>query len=158
MAYRITGRVFAISQTRSSQSKSGNSYTMRDLVITIRKFDPYTGQPSDDMGNTPKFTFMNDRCQQLDNIKVGDIVIVHFDISGREYQKDGRTEYITDIRPFRVELLTNTINQQSQNAQPQAAPMTSQQTSAYQQPNPQQQSFYQPQTAQMNANKDDMPF
>ncbi len=158
MAYRITGRVFAISQTRSSQSKSGNSYTMRDLVITIRKFDPYTGQPSDDTGNTPKFTFMNDRCQQLDNIKVGDIVIVHFDISGREYQKDGRTEYITDIRPFRVELLTNTIYQQSHNAQPQAAPMTTQQTSACQQPYPQQQSFYQPQTAQMNAYKDDMPF
>lgn len=130
MAYKISGTVFAIGQTQSFQSKSGNPYKMRDLIITIRKFDPYTGQPSDDIGNTPKFTFMGEKCQQLDNINVGDIVVVHFDISGREYQKDGKTNYITDIRPFRVDCV-NPNFQSQQNVPAQVSPMVSQPSSDY---------------------------
>ncbi len=103
MAYKISGRVMIVGHTQTLTSKSGNSYTKRDLVMTVRKFDPYTGYPSEDNDNTPKFTFMGQQCQQLDTIKTGDIVVVHFDISGRSYEKDGRTEYFTEVRPFRVE-------------------------------------------------------
>lgn len=106
MAYRISGRVLIIEPTQSFQSKNGNTYTKRDLIITVRKFDQYTGQPMDDVDNTPKFTFMGDKCQRLDSIKVGDIVTVSFDIAGRKYEKDGRTEYITDFRPIAVDVIT----------------------------------------------------
>lgn len=103
MAYRISGRVITVGSTQTLAAKSGNSYTKRDLIMTVRKFDPYTGYPSDDKDNTPKFTFFGQQCQQLDGVKAGDIVVVHFDISGRSYDKDGKTEYFTDVRPFRVE-------------------------------------------------------
>lgn len=105
MAYKITGSVLSIGQIQNIQGRTGNTFQKRDLVVTVRKFDPYTGVPTDDAGNTPKFSFMMDKCQQLDNIQIGDIVTIHFDIAGRSYQKDGITEYFTDIRPFRAEVV-----------------------------------------------------
>lgn len=104
MAYKLSGSVLLVGDTTPLQSRSGVTFTKRDLVITVRKFDPYTGVPTEEPGNTPKITFLNSNCQQLDGVKVGDIVTVHFDISGRSYDKDGRREYSTDIRGFRVEV------------------------------------------------------
>lgn len=103
MAYKISGVVMNVGQPLSMVSRNGNSFTKRDLVITVLKFDPYTGEPTADDGNTPRFTFMSEKCQQLDNLRQGDRVTVHFDIYGRRYEKDGRTEYMTDMRPFRVD-------------------------------------------------------
>lgn len=122
-----------------TSAKTGNAYTKRDLVITVRLFDPYTGQPTEDSGNTPKFTFMGERCRDLDQYKAGDIVTVDFDISGRKYEKDGRTEYATDVRPFRI-----SPNRPSQ-PQSYQQPQQQQQQQAYQ---PQEQVYQQPQTAQ----------
>ncbi|MBD5223625.1 MAG: DUF3127 domain-containing protein [Bacteroidales bacterium] len=103
MAYKISGKVLSVGQPLTLFSKSGNTYTRRELVITVRKFDPYTGYPTDDTQNTPKFVFLGQQCQQLDQLKEGDIVVVHFDILGRAYEKDGKTEYFTEVRPFKVE-------------------------------------------------------
>lgn len=118
MAYKISGSVLYISDTVSLPSKSGTTYTKRDLVITVRKFDQYTGVPSEETGNTPKFSFMNTNCQQLDGIKVGDVVTVLFDINGRSYDKDGRTEYFTDVRPFKVEVQCQSYQQPQSVSQP----------------------------------------
>lgn len=118
MAYKITGRVLAIGNAETFSSRSGNSYTKRDLVITVRKFDPYTGQPSDDEGNTPKFTYFSDKCRDLDAFKVGDIVTVNFEIYGREYIKDGKTDYITDVRPTFVSMSKQPANTPNQASQP----------------------------------------
>lgn len=163
MAYKISGRVITVGPTQTLAAKSGNSYTKRDLLITVRKFDPYTGYPSDDKDNTPKFSFFGQQCQQLDNINPGDIVVVHFDISGRSYEKDGKTEYFTEVRPFKVELSNGQGNQVAhqpfipQAQQPYQAP--SQSPQPYQPPissNPQpfgQQAFPAP-----PQSDDDLPF
>lgn len=102
MAYKISGRVLYIGPSQSISSKSGASHVKRDLIISVRRFDPNTGQPTDDPRNTPIFQFFNDKCQQLDRIKIGDIVIVDFSIFGRTYEKEGRREYITDVSPNSV--------------------------------------------------------
>lgn len=104
MALKVTGRVLYIGNAENLTSKSsGNTYTKRDLVITLRKFDQYTGQPTDDDGNTPKFTFMGERCKDLDQFKVGDIVTVSFEINGRSFvNRDGKDDYLTDLRPIYV--------------------------------------------------------
>lgn len=104
MAYRRSGKVLHLGEMQTLPAKSGNLYTRRELVITVRKFDPYTGFPTDDTQNTPKFIFFGQQCQQLEQLKPGDIVVVHFDISGRTYEKDGKTEYFTEVRPFKVEI------------------------------------------------------
>lgn len=142
MAYKISGTVLHIGDTVTLPSRSGTPFTKRDLVITVRKFDPYTGVPSEDSGNTPKFSFVNANCRQLDGLKNGDIVTVLFDISGRSYEKDGRTEYFNDIRPFRVE------TQRQGYQQPQTAPMSA--------PQPPADPFADPQPIKKNPNLDSL--
>lgn len=102
MAYKITGRVLHVGTPQTFNSKSGNQFVKRDVVIMVRKFDQYTGEPTFDELNTPKFSFMNEKCQQLDQIRVGFIVTINFDLRGRAYKKDERTEYITDVSPFSI--------------------------------------------------------
>lgn len=106
MAYKITGRIVSVGPTQELTAKSGNPYQKRDFVMTVRKFDPYTGQPTDDEGNTPRFTLFGERCNDLNGVFKGDIVTVSFEISGRSYDKDGQTEYFTEVRPLRVEKAT----------------------------------------------------
>ncbi len=144
-------------------SKSGNSYTISDLIITVRKFDPYTGYPSDDDGNTPKFTFFGDRCQQLDLLKPGDVVVVHFDIAGRAYDKDGKREYFTEVRPFRVDVMTGNTNQPQSFSTPaeqspsQAAFSDSQPISSLYPPNPTPQASPAA-PSELPKDEDDLPF
>lgn len=108
MAYKITGRIISVGPTQELTARSGNSYQKRDFVMTVRKFDPYTGQPTDDESNTPKFSLFGDRCNDLNAIFKGDIVTVHFEINGRPYDKEGTTDYFTEVRPLRVEKVTGT--------------------------------------------------
>ena len=167
MAYKITGRVTMVGPTQTLSAKSGNSYTKRDLIMTVRKFDPYTGYPSEDKDNTPKFSFFGQQRQQLDNIKVGDIVVVHFDISGRSYEKDGKTEYFTEVRPFKVELSNGQSNQVTpqpyipQTQQPYQAPSQAPQPyqPAYQQPpSPLGQQTFPEAPKNLQDKGDDLPF
>lgn len=159
MAYKISGTVLHIGDTLTLPSRSGTPFSKRDLVITVRKFDPYTGVPSEEAGNTPKFSFVNSNCQQLDGLKPGDIVTVLFDISGRSYEKDGRTEYFNDIRPFRVELL-----RQPQYQQPQPSPMAAPQqpSDPFADPQPMKKSPVQgtllPDGVPPEENPNDLPF
>lgn len=105
MSYKITGRVLFIGEIQTFPSKSGTTYTRRDLVIMVRRFDPYTGEPEDDKDNTPKFTFFGERARDLESLKEGDLVTVFFEISGRAYDKDGKTDYFTSVEPRRVVVL-----------------------------------------------------
>ena len=92
-----------IGPNQAIPTKNGIPFIKQDIVITVRKFDQYTGQPADDVGNTPKFTFVGEKCQQLSGLNVGDIVTIYFDIQGRQFTKDGINGYFTDIRPFRID-------------------------------------------------------
>lgn len=103
MAYKITGRILNLGDLQSITSTStGKSYNKRDVVISAFLFDSYTGQPTEDVSNTPKFTFFGNRCQDLEQFKAGDMVVIGFEINGRSYQKDGKTEYFTEVRPTSI--------------------------------------------------------
>lgn len=108
MAYRITGRVLSVGNKIEIPTKSGNTMTKRDLIINVIKFDPNTGLPTADESNTPKFTFIGEKANSLENLTRGDVVRIDFEIAGRSYEKDGRTEYITEARPFRIDVATGT--------------------------------------------------
>lgn len=161
MAYKIIGRVLQVGTPQSFTSKSGNPFVKRDVVIMVRKFDQYTGEPSFDEFNTPKFSFMNEKCQQLDQVKIGDVVTISFDLRGRTYDKDGKTEYINDLSPFSIIPEKPTPQLQQQSAYPQSqtiyrdsvyrAPVTpanAQPPQSYQQPLPPQTQQVYPQPPQ----------
>lgn len=106
MANSVTGVIVSIGPTLTLTSKkSGNSFNKRDVVLMLRRFDPNTGEPLNDVENTPQFSFMNDACAQLDNYVAGQVVTVSFYIQGTKYTDQSNvTKIINDIRPYKIEL------------------------------------------------------
>ena len=99
-----TGVVLAVGQLQQIQSKSGKTYTKRSLFVDATTFDPYTGQRSQ-FENKLLFEFMEKRASALDNVHVGDVVTVSFDIQGSEYKdQTGQTRYSINVRPYDVEV------------------------------------------------------
>ena len=99
-----TGVVLTVGQPQQIQSKSGKTYTKRALFIDATTFDPYTGQRSQ-FENRLLFEFMEKRASVLDNVHVGDVVTVSFDIQGSEYKdQTGQTRYSINVRPYDVEV------------------------------------------------------
>ena len=149
MANFITGAIVSISETRNLVSRSGNAYKLRELVISIRKYDPNTGEPVTDKENTPQFVFMGDRCDELDKFQIGQIVNVYFDLQWRTYtDQSGISKIINELRPYKVELYQR-LGQQSAVQSPNVAqpvqqqaqqPQNQPQPNMYQQPN---QGYYQ---------------
>lgn len=50
-----------------------------------------------------KFQCVQDKTELLDKYKVGDQVKVYFNIRGTKWEKDGRTNYITNLDAWRLE-------------------------------------------------------
>lgn len=104
MANTIIGAIASIGPTQSLMAKNGNAFQKRDLVINVRRFDPNTGEPVTDWENTPKLSFMGDKCRDLDRFQVGQMVVISFDLQGRKYTTaNGETDIITEARPYKIE-------------------------------------------------------
>lgn len=104
MANTIIGAIASIGPTQSLIAKNGNAFQKRDLVINVRRFDPNTGEPVTDWENTPKLSFIGDKCRDLDRFQVGQMVVISFDLQGRKYTTaNGETDIITEARPYKIE-------------------------------------------------------
>lgn len=144
-----SGVVLAVGQPLQIVSKSGKTFTKRSLYLDCTTFDPYTGQRSQ-YENKLLFEFMENKTSLLDNIKVGQVVTVSFDLQGTEItDQTGQTKHFIHVRPFGIEVRQV---QQPQVPQQQYAP---QPTPQY--PPQQAQQFPQQQTPPQQTN-DNMPF
>jgi hypothetical protein len=85
MSYEMKGTVKRIWDTQTFDS----GFYKRDFVITTQ--DQY---PSD-----VKFGALKDKSEQLENVNVGDLVVVKFDVKGREYND----KYYVDLNAWRIE-------------------------------------------------------
>lgn len=104
MANQVIGSIAYIGQTQNLTSKSGNAFQKRDVVINVRRFDPNTGEPFTDWENTPKLSFIGEKCRDLDRYQVGQMVAISFDLQGRKYENsNGVTDIITEARPYKIE-------------------------------------------------------
>lgn len=136
MANQITGRVFSIGQTQSIQTKNGNSFTKREIVLDASKYDMYTGEKG--FENYPMFEFTGEKCKDLDGYQVGQVVTISFDLQGGFYDAEGGVKKnITKVRGYKIEARTSVQAQPQQ--QSQVAPQPQYQA-APQQQYPQQQS------------------
>lgn len=121
MANTIIGAIASIGPTQSLMAKNGNAFQKRDLVINVRRFDPNTGEPVTDWENTPKLSFIGDKCRDLDRFQVGQMVVISFDLQGRKYTTaNGETDIITEARPYKIEAYGQRPSQPA--TQPMAAP------------------------------------
>lgn len=102
----IQGR---IKQIFAPETVGQNGFQKRDLVITT------DGQYPQDI----IIQFAQGNCALLDNLQVGQIVKVHFNLQGREWTNpQGEVKYFNTVVGWKIELIqTTNVAQQQQQAQ-----------------------------------------
>lgn len=104
MANSKSGVVLAVGQPQQLQSKGRKVFTKRSLYVDCTTFDPYTGQRSQ-YENKILFDFIDSKVSLIDNIQVGQVVTVYFDLQGTELtEQDGRKRFFTHVRPYKVDV------------------------------------------------------
>lgn len=130
----IQGRIKTIFAT---ETVGQNGFQKRDLVITT------DGQYPQDI----IIQFAQGNCALLDNLQVGQIVKIHFNLQGREWTSpQGEVKYFNTVLGWKIELIqtTNVAQQQQQAPQGYAQPFQGYQQQPQYAP-PQQTQAYPPQ-------------
>ena len=148
----IQGRIKTIFAT---ETVGQNGFQKRDLVITT------DGQYPQDI----IIQFSQGNCALLDNLQIGQIVKVHFNLQGREWTSpQGEVKYFNTVVGWKIEVV-QPMQQYQQPMQYQQAPQGYVQQPQYAQPAypPQGQPQYQQgqmfnQYGQAPAQDDGMPF
>lgn len=106
----IQGRIKTIFAT---ESVGQNGFQKRDLVITT------DGQYPQDI----IIQFTQGNCALLDNLQVGQMVKIHFNLQGREWTNpQGEVKYFNTVLGWKIELIQTTNVAQQQQPQYQQAP------------------------------------
>lgn len=102
----IQGRIKVIFAT---ESVGQNGFQKRDVVITT------DGQYPQDI----IIQFAQGNCALLDNLQIGQIVKVHFNLQGREWTSpQGEVKYFNTVLGWKIELIQTTNVAQPQYQQP----------------------------------------
>ena len=102
----IQGRIKTIFAT---ETVGQNGFQKRDLVITTEEQYP----------NDILIQFTQQRCDLLNNLKVGQNVRIHFNLRGREWtNQQGEVKYFNTIEGWKIELIQTTNVAQPQYQQP----------------------------------------
>ncbi len=96
MSYEITGKLIA----RFDIVQRNENFKTREFVI--EKTEDVNGRS---FTNFIKFQCVQDKTAMPDRFSVGDEVKVQFNIKGTRWEKDGRTNYITNLDAWRMESL-----------------------------------------------------
>nr|DAR09880.1 MAG TPA: Single-stranded DNA-binding protein strand DNA-binding domain, SSB.2A [Caudoviricetes sp.] len=103
----IQGRIKTIFAT---ETVGQNGFQKRDLVITT------DGQYPQDI----IIQFAQSNCALLDNLQIGQIVKIHFNLQGREWTSpQGEVKYFNTVVGWKIELIQTTNVAQHQYQQPQ---------------------------------------
>lgn len=96
MSYEITGKLVAKFDT----VQRTESFKTREFVL--EKTDENNGRT---FSNYIKFQCVQERTTILDRVNTGDNIKVYFNIRGTRWEKDGKTNYITNLDAWRLEQL-----------------------------------------------------
>ena len=96
MTYEITGKLIA----KYDIVQRSESFKTREFVI--ENSEDGNGRS---FTNFVKFQCVQDKTAMPDRFNLGDEVKVQFNIKGSRWEKDGRTNYITNLDAWRMESL-----------------------------------------------------
>ena len=105
MSFEITGKLIQVNPTQQVSER----FKKREFVLEIAEEingNVYT--------NYAKMQLVQNKCEIIDNYKMGDTVKVSFNIKGNKWERDGNVNYITNLDAWRVESAV----QPAQGAQP----------------------------------------
>lgn len=95
MSYEATGKLLEIFDTVQVSDK----FSKREMVLSIMD-GAYEQQV--------KFQLTQDKCNLLNQYKVGQEVKVDFNLSGKGFEKNGTTMYFTNLQAWKLEAVGNT--------------------------------------------------
>lgn len=97
MALSITGKVHEVGKAQQVTEKLKKQV----LVLEISENADYK--------EYPPFEAVNDRCKLLDELREGDMVMVHFNLRGRQYtDKAGKKSYFGSNGIWKIDVLKTT--------------------------------------------------
>jgi hypothetical protein len=89
MSFSIKGTMYRIFPTE----QVNENFTKRNFVLEVP-------------GDYPQkilFQTIKERCDLLDSYTIGDEVTVHFDIQGKEFTKDNKTNFFNNLNAWKLE-------------------------------------------------------
>ena len=94
MSYELTGKLIVKYET----IQRSETFKIREFVV----------EKSEDIGgrtitNFIKFQCVQDKTNIIDRINTGDEVKVYFNIKGSKWEKEGRSNYFTNLDAWRIE-------------------------------------------------------
>jgi hypothetical protein len=95
MSFELVGKLIAVYDT----VQRSESFRTREFVI--EKTDVIGGRT---ITNYVKFQCVQDKTALPDRFKLGDEVKVFFNLKGSKWEKNGNTNYITNLDAWRMEL------------------------------------------------------
>ena len=106
MSYELTGKLIAKYDT-----------VQRTETFKVREF---AVEKTEDIGgrtivNYAKFQCVQDKTAIVDKVNIGDDIKVYFNIKGSKWEKDGKTNYFTNLDAWRIEQILNS-NQSNNNS------------------------------------------
>ena len=106
MSYELTGKLIAKYDT-----------VQRTETFKVREF---AVEKTEDIGgrtivNYAKFQCVQDKTAIVDKVNIGDDIKVYFNIKGSKWEKDGKTNYFTNLDAWRIEQILNS-NQGNNNS------------------------------------------
>jgi hypothetical protein len=94
MSYELTGKLVAKYDTVQ------RTETFKTREFAVEKSEDINGRT---ITNYAKFQCVQDKTTVIDKVNVGDEIKVYFNIKGSKWEKDGKTNYITNLDAWRIE-------------------------------------------------------
>lgn len=96
MSYELTGKLVAKYDTVQ------RTETFKTREFAVEKTDEINGRT---IVNYVKFQCVQDKTGIVDRVNIGDNIKVYFNVKGSKWEKDGKTNYITNLDAWRIEQL-----------------------------------------------------
>ena len=94
MKYELEGKLIEKSEPIQRTEK----FKVRDFIV-----EKIEQAGSNTFTNVIKFQLSNDKCGLIDNIEKGTNIKVHFNITGRSWEKEGKVSYFTNLEAWKIE-------------------------------------------------------
>jgi hypothetical protein len=96
MSYELTGKLVA----KFDAVQKTETFKTREFAV--EKSDDINGRT---IVNYVKFQCVQDKTGIIDRVNIGDDIKVYFNIKGTKWEKDGKTNYFTNLDAWRIEQL-----------------------------------------------------
>jgi len=94
MNFEITGKLIE----KYNTAQVTDRFRKREFVIEKKENSSFG-----EIVETIKFQLTQDKCETVDNLKIGDDLKINFTIRGRRWEKDGQVNYFNNLEAWKVE-------------------------------------------------------